>query len=67
MSDKWKASLPGIFSIAFLAVFLLAKLVTGVPFAAVEFVKVVLIGLAAWFGFAWVPPQLPARARRSSG
>lgn len=61
MSDKLKASLPGIFSIAFLVVFLLTQFISGLPFEVMDYVTVVLIGIAGILGIAWIPPALDAQ------
>jgi hypothetical protein len=61
MSTKLKASLPGIFSIAFLVVFLLTQFFAGLPFEITDYASVILLGIAGLLGIAWVPPKLEAQ------
>lgn len=61
MSDRLKASLPGIFSIAFLVVFLLTQFFAGLPFEITDYVSVIFLGIAGLLGLTWVPPKLEAQ------
>lgn len=61
MSDKLKASLPGIFTIAFLAVFLVTQFAAGIPFEVTDYVSVIFLGIAGLLGIAWIPPKLEAQ------
>ena len=60
MSQKWKASLPGLFSIGFLIVFLVVKLfVPNQPWEVVDWFKIGMVAVASILGLAWAPPKLP--------
>jgi len=61
MSDKLKASLPGIFTIVALLIFLVTQLVAKIPFDVYSVTQAVLLAIAAWLGLAWIPPQLQAQ------
>jgi hypothetical protein len=61
MSDKWKASLPGIFTCVALLIFLATQFVAKIPFDVYSISQAVFMAIATWLGLAWVPPQLQAQ------
>jgi len=61
MSDKLKASLPGIFTCVALLIFLATQFIAKIPFDVCSISQAVLMAVAVWLGLAWVPPQLQAQ------
>ena len=61
MSDKLKASLPGIFTCIALVIFLVTQFVAKIPFDVYSVSQAILLAVATWLGLAWIPPQLQAQ------
>jgi len=61
MSDRLKASLPGIFTIIALVIFLVTQFAAKIPFDVYSVSQAILLAVAAWLGLAWIPPQLQAQ------
>lgn len=61
MSDKLKASLPGIFTCFALMIFLATQLITKLPFDVYNVSRLIMVAIAAWLGLAWIPPLLQAQ------
>lgn len=61
MSDKLKASLPGIFSLVLALVFLVIGFIPGEQVQVVDMVSAALLLVGGWLGIAWTKPTLPAQ------